>query len=290
MILVTGPTGQVGQPLVDLLVAGGHRVRALVEPDVPSPWPPKGPVETFVGDLGDSEAVARAAAGTSRVFMLVPPSPLQPLWQRTVLAAARGSEQVVKLSAYNTAPDSPLTLGRWHTEGEDELRRSGTPSVMLRPQYFLQNLLHDRAALLAGRLRTFLPPTVRVGMVDAHDVAAVAAAVLTAPVEADRVLVPTGPAAVTTADIARAIAAAVGRPIHVDYLPPARARAALLTAGRAEWHADDTVALCQTASAEVTDCVPALLGRPARTVADVVARHLASPSSRGSSAREAVRP
>lgn len=274
MILATGATGQVGRPLVDLLVAAGHRVRVLLQPGVPSPWP-DGTVETVVGDLGDADAVGRAAAGADRVFLLVPPSPLQPLWQRNVVTAARGAEQVVKLSAYDTGRTSPLTMGRWHWEGEQELLTAGVPAVFLRPQYFVQNLLHDQAALRAGTLRTFLAPGTAVGMVDAHDVAAVAATVLTAPAGASRVLVPTGPAAATVTDVARAVADVVGRPVDVDHLPPDRALNALLAAGRPAWHAEDTVIICRTAAAEVTDCVPALLGRPARSVADVVARHLA---------------
>lgn len=287
MILVTGSTGQVGRPLVDLLVAGGHPVRALLAPGVRSPWP-DGAVETVTGDLGDPEAVGRAAAGAAQVFLLVPPSPSQPLWQRTVIAAAHGAEQIVKLSAYDTGPSSPLTMGRWHWQGEQDLLATGIPSVFLRPQYFVQNLLHDAKALRAGTLRTFLPPGVPVGMVDAHDVAAVAAAVLTTPVGQHRVLVPTGPAAVTTKEVAAAISVAVGRPVREQYLPPDRARAALLATGRPDWHAEDTVTICQTASSEVTDCVPALLGRAASGVADVVDRHLAPPSPQSLTERTAL--
>jgi len=62
----------------------------------------------------------------------------------------------------------------------------------------------------------------------------------------------------------------VGRPVREEYLDATQARGALLAAGREEWHAADTVEICQTASALVTDCVPAMLGRAAHDVSEVV--------------------
>jgi uncharacterized protein YbjT (DUF2867 family) len=277
MILVTGATGQVGGHLVALLTRDGHAVRAVVEPGVQPPWPTGGPVQTVVADFGDEDALTQAAAGADRVFMLVPPSPLQPVWQRNIVKAAQGATRIVKLSAFDSGPASKLSMGRWHHDGEEALRLADIPHVILRPQYFMQNLLHDEGALRGGLLRTFIPPELAVGMVDAHDVAAVAAAALLAPTIGERVLVPTGPAAVTTGQFATAVSTAVGREVHEMYLPPPQARAALIAAGSPGWRADDTVEICQTASAQVTDCVPSLLGRPARGISEVVIERLRQP-------------
>lgn len=254
MILVTGSTGQVGRPLVAALASKGHAVRAMVEPGASSPWSLDGSsedtldsrVEVVRADFGDAEAVERAALGADRVFLLVPPSERQMEWQRTIIRAARHAELVVKLSAFDSGPNSPLTMGRWHHDGEEALRASGLPHVILRPQYFFQNLLQDEAALRAGTLRTFIPPDRPVGMVDAQDVAAVAAALLGGSAPTDDALVPTGPAAITTRDVADAVAAATGVEVREVYLPPDRAMAALLAMGRPRWHAEDTIEICQT--------------------------------------------
>jgi len=234
-------------------------------------------VQTVVADFGDEDALARAADGTDRVFMLVPPSPQQPVWQRNIVKAAHGAARVVKLSAFDSGSSSKLTMGRWHHEGEEALRLADIPHVILRPQYFMQNLLHDKDALRGGVLRTFIPPGLAVGMVDAHDVAAVAAAALLAPTLGQRVLVPTGPAAVTTGQFAAAVASAIGQDVREIYLAPKQARAALTAAGTPGWRADDTIEICQTASAQVTDCVPSLLGRPARSISEVVSERLGQP-------------
>ncbi len=285
MILVTGATGQVGRPLVEALVSKGHAVRAVVEPGVTSPWSVDGSldgslagrVDVVRADFDDVDAIERAAMGADRIFMLVPPGERQVEWQRTIVHAARQADLVVKLSAFDSRADSRLAMGRWHHEGEEALEASGVPHVVLRPQYFFQNLLHDEASLRAGILRTFIPPGRAVGMVDAHDVAAVAAAVLDGAGPMGGVLVPTGPAAITTRDVAAAVAAVTGVEVRELYLPPDQAMAALLAMGRPQWHADDTVEICQTASAMVNDCVPALVGRPARDLTTVVAQRLTHP-------------
>jgi len=276
MILVTGTTGQVGSRLVSILTAAEQQVRAVVEPGAAPAAPGSGLVERVEADFADRDALMRAAEGADRVFMLVPPSPLQPSWQQNIVDAASSAELVVKLSAFDSGPDSRLTMGRWHHEGEQALRRAGLPHVILRPQYFVQNLLHDESALRAGVLRTFIPPGQRIGMVDALDVAAVAAAVLMQPPVGNQIVVPTGPRAVSTADVAQALSAALGVPVRETYLPPTSAMAALLAAGRPDWHAQDTIEICQTGSPHITDTVQVAVGRPPRDIVEVINERFAA--------------
>jgi dTDP-L-rhamnose 4-epimerase len=74
-VLVTGGAGFVGSHLVDLLLAGGERVRVLDNLD-PLAHPDGAPrhldaeTELVVGDLRDRAAVERALDGVERVFHL----------------------------------------------------------------------------------------------------------------------------------------------------------------------------------------------------------------------------
>jgi dihydroflavonol-4-reductase len=68
--LVTGGTGFLGRHLVDRIVRDGDTVRLLVRPGTDlGPLGGLG-VETVQGDLGDGEALRRAAAGCERVYHL----------------------------------------------------------------------------------------------------------------------------------------------------------------------------------------------------------------------------
>jgi len=64
IILVTGATGKVGRPLVEALLAGGHRVRALTR-DPRRAGLPAG-VGVVAGDLGATETLAGAWRGSRR--------------------------------------------------------------------------------------------------------------------------------------------------------------------------------------------------------------------------------
>lgn len=108
-------------------------------------------------------------------------------------------------------------------------------------------------------------------MVDASDVAAVAAALLCAadPPAQGQVFIPTGPAAVTVAKLAAELSQALAHPVHETYLNPDEARAVLTGRGLPPWHIADTITICQTASPKITDDVERLTGSAARSLTDV---------------------
>ena len=274
MITVTGSTGQVGSALVARLLDLGAEVRAVVQPGVDVPWGPGDSPQVVVADFGDLTAMRAAARGCDGFFMMSPPGEQQVRWQdiQVEAAASAGVGRVVKLSAFDTAPDTALTMGRWHWAGEEALRRSGLPHAVLRPQYFTENLLHWADKLRAGVLTTYIEDGRGVGMVAAADVADVAAALLTGGDADGQVVVPTGPAAVTTADVAAALSAVLATPVHPHYVGGEQAVAQLRALGRPEWHARDTVLICTEASATVTTDVADLTGHPARDVAEVVGK------------------
>lgn len=63
-ILVTGSTGAVGKPVVERLVAAGHRVRGFARRPTP------GLEDSVVGDLADGEKVREAVEGMDMVIHL----------------------------------------------------------------------------------------------------------------------------------------------------------------------------------------------------------------------------
>ena len=69
-ILIVGPTGNVGSPLLGQLHAAGHRVRALVR-DQRKAEQIASTATPVMGDLAKPETLARAFEGAQRVF--IPP-------------------------------------------------------------------------------------------------------------------------------------------------------------------------------------------------------------------------
>ena len=142
-ILVTGATGNISSLVIPQLLAGGAAVRALVHnPDKASGLSAKG-VQVIVGDLEDPVSLAKAFAGVSAVFLLTPFGEKADALARNAIAAAKkaGSPYIVRLSAVKAALDAPTANGRSHGQTEKDLKESGLPVVILKPHYFMQNLL-----------------------------------------------------------------------------------------------------------------------------------------------------
>src|SRR3954447_3914562 len=67
-ILVTGGSGFIGSHVVDALADAGHRPRIFDM--VPSPFHREGAVDTYIGELGDRDALCDAMEGCDAVMHL----------------------------------------------------------------------------------------------------------------------------------------------------------------------------------------------------------------------------
>jgi uncharacterized protein YbjT (DUF2867 family) len=271
-ILVTGATGNVGAHLVRELQARSAPVRAFVR-DPAAAAARLGDAEVARGDFDDPASLRQALDGVTRVFLCAADGPRKVAHETAVIdaAAAAGVERIVKLSAMHADPASPLPAYRWHGEIEDQLRRSPVPAVVLRPAFFMTNLL-----MVAGGVAqtgTLAAPTAgkRVAMIDIRDVAAVAAVTLLADGHTGQTYDLTGPEAVTFADVAAALADAVRHPVAAVDLTEEQARPRFAGAGLPDWLAAQLAGVFGVLRAggfeHVTGHVEAILGQPARGIA-----------------------
>ena len=178
MILVIGATGNVGSKLVEQLATMGHQVRALVRSPAKATRIQELGVEIVPGDLECPDMLDAALKGVEKVFLLSSDDPRQGELQGNLIEAAqRGAvRQVVKLSAFTAAPDSPVSFARWHWQTEQQLLASGLASTILRPTLYMQNLVTFFAQSIAAQGLFVLPMKEgKVSQVDARDIAAVAA-------------------------------------------------------------------------------------------------------------------
>jgi uncharacterized protein YbjT (DUF2867 family) len=281
VILVTGATGLVGGAVVRHLAERGVPVRALVRSQEKAAALAGLAVETVVGDFGRPETLGPALEGVTRALLISHHDPRQVELQRNFVEAARraGPVHVVKLSGLGTAPESPLRSGRWHAETEAGIRAAGLPWTFLHPPYFMQNLLRAAPAIASDGVLTAAMRDGRIAMVDARDVAAVAVAALTTAGHAGQTHVITGPEALSHAEVAAILSAAVGRRIVSRDIPLDVLRGDLLGAGVPPWlvevRMEFTAVLRDGFAATVTDTVARTTGRPPRTFAAFAAEHAA---------------
>jgi NAD(P)H dehydrogenase (quinone) len=235
VILVTGATGTIGRFVVSGLIEAGTEFRATTRQDA---LPGSAPFLVRM-DLEDRDSVEAALRGVDVAFLNSSQHPRMASHQSGLIdaAAEAGVRHVVKVSAGSaaTGPDKPSWVGRAHAAIERRLERSGMEWTILRPNYFMQNLLGLAPAISAGALPMALDEH-RLAPVDARDIAAVATAVLGDPLpHRARTYELTGPESLTPADIADRLSAGVGRRVTHVPLTLEVLRSSAAAAGAPEW-------------------------------------------------------
>jgi uncharacterized protein YbjT (DUF2867 family) len=267
VILVT-TAGKVGTEAALLLRQRELPVRVLVrDPDKGKALADAG-AEIAVGDLGVPASIDAAMAGVTAVVLVSPAVPAQEL--DVVASAARaGARHVVKASSKASA-DSPIARRRWQAEIEAGLAAYGLPHTLLRSNAYMQNVLALAPAITATSGFGSAAGKGRAGLVDARDVAAVAAEIAASPApHAGKTYWLTGPELISNYDVAAVLSRLLGRTITYRELSFDENRDAMIRAGVpapiAEMNAQ-AFALTADGDAEwVTGDVPSLLGRPARS-------------------------
>lgn len=277
-VLVSGATGKLGPHVVRALRERGAAVSALVR-DPGKAATLLGPdVELVLGRFDDTSVVRAALEAVDAFLLLTPHGPDMAATQNALvdLAVAAGT-RVVKVSGTSSGigPAGPDAC-RQHYDTEQHLASSGVPWAVLRPNGFMQTLVAGMAATVRERGVVVNPlGTAGIALVDCADVGAAAAAVLSDPAHDGRHHVLTGPSAPTYAQMAEDIERLTGRTVAVLDVTPEQAGAAARAKGLSEWeagHLAEMLDLFRTGAAEaISDDLPRLLGRPARSVAEFVA-------------------
>ena len=267
-ILITGGTGNTGRPLTETLRARGAEVRAAGRrpgrDGVPFDW-------------ADPRTHAGALAGAKALYLVPPPLTLDPMpLVGPFLGAARaaGVRRVVLLGSLAELSGAPgaAELG--------EAVRAFPEWAVLRPSGFMQNFTGAHPVAVGIRERGEIRSATgegRLGWIDAADIAAVAAEVLSAPgpIAGEHVL--TGPESLGYAEAAAIIADVTGRPVRHTPTPVAELVRRNVDAGMPQPFAAALVGVDADIAGggvdRVTDTVRRLTGRPPRSFADFARAH-----------------
>lgn len=279
-VLVTGATGTVGAAVVEHLLARGERVVAAVRSAGDQDRLPAGaearPFEFGAGP----EELAAALAGCDRLFLMRPPAIedvqayLFPLIDAAMEARMR---QIVFLSLQGVQRNKGVP----HYAVEQRLREVGAPFTFLRPNFFMQNLSTTYAQDIRERDEIFLPAgRALTAFIDAHDIGAVAAAVLTGEGHEGRAYTLNGEQSLGYRAVARILSDELGR--RISYARPSES--AYLARLRERGLPEDYVRVQRmiyrivrlNISAMPSRQVRRLLGRPATTFREFAARERAA--------------
>ena len=278
MILVT-TAGKVGSEAALLLRQREVPVRVLVrDPEKAKVLADVG-AEIAVGDLDAPAGIDAAVAGITTVVLVSPGVPAQEL--NVIRSAARaGVGHVIKVTS-NASADSPIARRRWQTEIEAGLAASGLAHTLLRSNAYMQNVLALAPAIAKTSGFGSSAGKGRVGMIDARDVGAVAAEIASSPApHAGKTYWLTGPELISNYDVAVVLSKLLGRTITYRALSFDEDRDTMIRAGVpepiAEMNAQAFSMIADSDAEWVTEDVPSLVGRPARSFEQFAADYAAA--------------
>ena len=278
-ILITGGTGTVGSVLLEKLAATDANVRALVRSQGKAERIKSTGIEAVIGDLDKPETLPAALKGVDRVFLLTSPTERQAELERNVIAAAKnaGVSHIVKLSAIGAGPDAPPLI-RDHYLIEQEIESAGIPHTHLRPNGFMQNILMTAPTIKEKGL--FYGPLgeAKVSYVDARDIAAVAAAVLTGDGHQGKAYEITGPQSLSSKSVAQEFSSVLGKDVQYVDLPLEAMRSSMLGTGMSAWLTDRLIGLFEFykdgRAAAVSNVVREVTGQEPITFRQFVREHV----------------
>jgi len=271
-VLVTGATGTTGSLVATKLRNCGVEVCALVRNPEQADTLKDAGVTIIRGHFEQSDALRESLKNVGAVFLLTGLDEDAHVHAQNVLIAAKeaGSPRIVRQSAWHCDSGSSRIL-KLHHETEKALADSGMPHTILRPNYFMHNVL-ENAEAVRGEGVIYSRLQKNLSMIDVRDIADVAVKVLTSEDDHHdgKTYELTGAEAVNYNDVAVALGSALGRDVKCEEVAIDTALETMRGWGLSQWSLEATAELYDDFNngwaEEVTDVVKQILGREARSI------------------------
>ena len=269
-VLVIGATGNTGSGLVRALRAADINVRAFVRnPAKAEPLEALG-AEIVIGDLDRPETITPAINGSDKIYLLTWNGPTQAQQAENVIEAARRAgtnPHIVRHSMWGS-PNSRIVKQGDHVE--ETLKASGLPWTILKPTFFMQNLLMAAQSIASEGQFYWDTRAGKLAMIDVRDIVDSAFAVLTGSGYAGQSFILTGPQAVSMYDVANTFSEELGKQVTYIEVPHEASLQSMVSMGFPEWIARGYSELMEGFSQgfadRATSNVATLTGHPARSI------------------------
>ncbi|MDB5708776.1 MAG: putative nucleoside-diphosphate sugar epimerase [Sphingomonas bacterium] len=272
-ILVTGGTGTVGRPLVNML--GELPVALRVVAKQPPAWPLPDNARFAAADVEDKTAIEPLLEGVTAIFIHPRATKLAagPLLD---LAARQGVRRVVAYSAINVdepEADQPSRFqGDRNKEVEEAVVASGLDWTVLRPATFMTNIIQMWGPQLArGDVIYGAYGDAREAVLDPRDLADCIGQVLVERSHVGERIELSGPHTLGFRDMVILLGQALGRPIIFQEVPADTIRAQMVGAGMPSDFVDSFLKRSERLTREPGKAAPGvkrILGREPRSFSD----------------------
>jgi len=248
-VLVTGPTGKISSFLIPHLATyNGIRVRIFGRNEETLARFNETSVEVAMGCF-ENTAQVRAAVKDIDTMVLITPANANAASQaeRVVNAAKKaGVRKIVRVSVFKADVDGPTLITKLHGQTDNLIQASGMTYTILRPGFFMQNLLFLAAQSIADENRIYFGTgRGKFGMIDFRDIADCIEQVIVSNSCDNEMLTLTGPESICFQDIADRLSIILERPIDYISIAPQAVERFIQAKGLGNWYATTMRQLCE---------------------------------------------
>ncbi|MDX1615428.1 MAG: SDR family oxidoreductase [Candidatus Promineifilaceae bacterium] len=233
-ILVTGATGNTGSGLVPALLDAEVNVRAFIRDEEKAPSLEEMGVEVVMGDLDEPDTIPPAVEGVDKIYLLTWNGPTQAQQAKAVIKAAKEASRphIVRHSMWGPKRSRIVQQG---DEVEAFLQDSGLPWTILKPTFFMQNLLGTAPTVKADGVIYWDLADAELATIDIRDIVASAVAALTGSGHQGKTYILTGPEAITMHEVAEALSDVLDKDVSYVSVSHEAALQSRLEMGFPEW-------------------------------------------------------
>ncbi|MEE9189809.1 MAG: SDR family oxidoreductase [Candidatus Neomarinimicrobiota bacterium] len=271
-ILVTGATGNTCSILIPALLSDGQEVRAFVRNEEKAQSLKDAGAEIYVGDLDQGGTIDSALQGIDKVYMCTWNGPTASAQGKNIVEAIKraGTKPfVVRHSAFGV---DGSRLIQQINEVDSTLKGSGIPWTMLKPTFFMQNLMMASQSIQDNNNIYWDWADGMVGMIDIRDVADSAFGALTGKAKQGQEYILTGPESISMHDVATSFTKVLGKEINYVAVPHEASKEAMIGMGFPEFIVDGFIELNHGFTKGFADTtnsnVEALSGHSPRSIDD----------------------
>jgi len=279
MILITGATGKTGSATAKSLGEKGQTFRALIRNEEKKEGLESLGGEVVIGSIENTEVVNQSMQGVKTVLVLLPNSESQLALEKQLVDSAKqaGVERIVKMSSIEARPDATSPIPKLHLESEEYIKQSGLAWTMIKPNFYMQNLLAS-AGTIKDQGKIFLPMGEgKTGMIDTTDVGKVIAKVLSEDGHESMNHEITGPEILSFYEVAEIFSKALGKQVDYVDVPMDAYKETLGQFLTNQWHLDAVIDLfkgiAEGGIEDKTDTFNELMGETPKSLSQFLAEN-----------------
>ena len=245
MILITGATGKTGSAAVQELSNRNIPFRVLIRNEDKLNQITDMGGEVIIGAIEDDAALNQAMEGVQKAMVLLPNSEQQLFLEKKVVDAALEAnvQHIVKMSSMEAVPEATSPIPKLHMQSENYIKNSGMNWTMIKPNFFMQNLLGSGKTIVEQN-KFFLPMGEgKAGMIHTKDVGTVIAKVLSEDGHEGQNYEVTGPEILSFHDVAEIFSKVLGKKVDYINVPIDEYKKTLSQFLTNQWHLDSVIDL-----------------------------------------------